>query len=157
MLKDDDGNNFIPEQFTDDYIVKVDAHSNSPIFTEDLKNLAFNLFKAGAIDQEALLDMLEPPMKQLLKDKLKTIFDPEIPVDIYELGLIYDVRLKDKNCEIDMTLTSPNCPEAQSIPNNVRKAVESLGHYDEVVVRIVWDPPWDKSKMSEVAKLALNV
>jgi metal-sulfur cluster biosynthetic enzyme len=56
-----------------------------------------------------------------------------------------------------MTLTSPNCPEAQSIPNNVRKAVESLGHYDEVVVRIVWEPPWDKSKMSEVAKLALNV
>ena len=56
-----------------------------------------------------------------IKDKLKTIFDPEIPVDIYELGLIYDVRLKDKNCEIDMTLTSPNCPEAQSIPNNVRK------------------------------------
>ena len=92
-----------------------------------------------------------------IKDKLKTIFDPEIPVDIYELGLIYDVRLKDKNFEIDMTLTSPNCPEAQSIPNNVRKAVESLGHYDEVVVRIVWDPPWDKSKMSEVAKLALNV
>ena len=92
-----------------------------------------------------------------IKDKLKTIFDPEIPVDIYELGLIYDVRLKDKYCEIDMTLTSPNCPEAQSIPNNVRKAVESLGHYDEVVVRIVWDPPWDKSKMSEVAKLALNV
>jgi FeS assembly SUF system protein len=92
-----------------------------------------------------------------IKDKLKTIFDPEIPVDIYELGLIYDVRLKDKSCEIDMTLTSPNCPEAQSIPNNVRKAVESLGHYDEVVVRIVWDPPWDKSKMSEVAKLALNV
>ena len=92
-----------------------------------------------------------------IKDKLKTIFDPEIPVDIYELGLIYDVRLNDKICEIDMTLTSPNCPEAQSITNNVRKAVESLGHYDEVVVRIVWDPPWDKSKMSEVAKLALNV
>ena len=92
-----------------------------------------------------------------IKDKLKTIFDPEIPVDIYELGLIYDVRLNEKSCEIDMTLTSPNCPEAQSIPNNVRKAVESLGHYDEVVVRIVWDPPWDKSKMSEVAKLALNV
>ena len=56
-----------------------------------------------------------------------------------------------------MTLTSPNCPEAQSIPNNVRKTVESLGHYDEVIVHIVWDPPWDKSKMSEVAKLALNL
>lgn len=70
-LKDDDGNEFIPEQFTDDYIVKVDAHSNSPIFTEDLRNLAFSLHQAGAIDKEALLDLLEPPMKQLLKEKLK--------------------------------------------------------------------------------------
>jgi len=70
-LKDDNGNEFIPEQFTDDYIVKVDAHSNSPIFTEDLRNLAFSLHQAGAIDKEALLDLLEPPMKQLLKEKLK--------------------------------------------------------------------------------------
>ena len=62
---------FIPEQFTKDFVVKVDAHSNSPIFTEDLKTLAFNLHKAGAIDKESLLDLLEPPMKQLLKDKLK--------------------------------------------------------------------------------------
>jgi rRNA pseudouridine-1189 N-methylase Emg1 (Nep1/Mra1 family) len=69
---DTEGKPFIADQFTRDFVVKVDAHSNSPIFTEDLKNLAFNLFKAGAIDQEALLDMLEPPMKQLLKDKLKT-------------------------------------------------------------------------------------
>ena len=69
---DTEGKPFIADQFTRDFVVKVDAHSNSPIFTEDLKNLAFNLFKAGAIDQEALLDMLEPPMKQLLKDKLKS-------------------------------------------------------------------------------------
>jgi len=69
--KDTDDKEFIAEQFTDDFIVKVDAHSNSPIFTEDLKQLAFNLFKAQAIDKESLLDLLEPPMKQLLKDKLK--------------------------------------------------------------------------------------
>jgi rRNA pseudouridine-1189 N-methylase Emg1 (Nep1/Mra1 family) len=69
--KDEAGNTFIAEQFTDDYVVKVDAHSNSPIFTEDLRQLAFNLFKAKAIDTESLLDLLEPPMKQLLKDKLK--------------------------------------------------------------------------------------
>ena len=69
--KDDLGNTFIAEQFTDDYVVKVDAHSNSPIFTEDLRQLAFNLFNAKAIDTESLLDLLEPPMKQLLKDKLK--------------------------------------------------------------------------------------
>lgn len=68
---DEDGNDFIAEQFTNDYVVKVDAHSNSPIFTEDLRQLAFNLFKAQAIDKESLLDLLEPPMKQLLKDKLK--------------------------------------------------------------------------------------
>ena len=68
---DTEGQPFIAEQFTKDYVVKVDAHSNSPIFTEDLKTLSFNLFKAGAIDKESLLDLLEPPMKQLLKDKLK--------------------------------------------------------------------------------------
>jgi hypothetical protein len=66
-----DGLRFIPEQFTKDFVVKVDAHSNSPIFMEDLRSLAFNLFKAQAIDKESLLDLLEPPMKQLLKDKLK--------------------------------------------------------------------------------------
>ena len=70
-FKDEDGHPFIPEQFTKDYVVKVDAHSNSTIFTEDLRQLAFNLFKAKAIDTESLLDLLEPPMKQLLKDKLK--------------------------------------------------------------------------------------
>jgi len=70
-FKDDEGHQFIAEQFTKDYVVKVDAHSNSPIFTEDLRQLAFNLFKAKAIDTESLLDLLEPPMKQLLKDKLK--------------------------------------------------------------------------------------
>jgi hypothetical protein len=68
---DEEGNPFIAEQFTKNYVVKVDAHSNSPIFTEDLRQLAFNLFKAQAIDKESLIDLLEPPMKQLLKDKLK--------------------------------------------------------------------------------------
>ena len=70
-LKDSEGLSFIPEQFTNNYVVKVDAHSNSPIFTEDLRQLAFNMFKAGAIDKESLIDLLEPPMKQLLKEKLK--------------------------------------------------------------------------------------
>jgi len=92
-----------------------------------------------------------------IKTRLKSIFDPEIPVDIYELGLIYDVRLMNNKCEIDMTLTSPNCPEAQSIPNNVKKSIESLNTFDEVIVNIVWDPPWDKTKMSEVARVTLNI
>ena len=68
---DVEGNKFIAAQFTSDFVVKVDAHSNSPIFTEDLRDLAFNLFSAGAIDKESLLDLLEPPMKQLLIDKLR--------------------------------------------------------------------------------------
>ena len=71
VFRDADGSEFIAEQFTKNFTVKVDAHSNSPIFMEDLRTLAFNLFKAGAIDKESLLDLLEPPMKQLLKDKLK--------------------------------------------------------------------------------------
>jgi hypothetical protein len=70
-FRDEDGNPFIAEQFTKNFVVKVDAHSNSPIFTEDLRELAFNLFKAQAIDKESLLDLVEPPMKQLIKDKLK--------------------------------------------------------------------------------------
>jgi hypothetical protein len=70
-FRDEDGNPFIAEQFTKNFVVKVDAHSNSPIFTEDLRELAFNLFKAQAIDKESLIDLLEPPMKQLLKDRLK--------------------------------------------------------------------------------------
>jgi hypothetical protein len=69
--RDVDGKRFIAEQFTKDYVVKVDAHSNSPIFMEDLRALAFNLFKAQAIDKESLIDLLDPPMKQLLKDRLK--------------------------------------------------------------------------------------
>jgi hypothetical protein len=71
QLLDAEGNKFIPAQFTSDYVVKVDAHSNSPIFTEDLRQMAFSLFNAGAIDRESLLDLIEPPMKQLLKEKLK--------------------------------------------------------------------------------------
>jgi hypothetical protein len=70
-LKDDDGAPFLPAQFTNDFIVKVDAHSNSPIFTEDQRNLAFSLFQAGAIDRESLIELVDPPSKQLLKERLK--------------------------------------------------------------------------------------
>ena len=103
--------------------------------------------------------LLKEEILDQIKNQIKTIFDPEIPVDIYELGLIYNVKLlhNNKKVEVEMTLTSPNCPEAQSIPNNVRKAIEFLDLFDEVIVKIVWDPPWDRTKMSEVAKLALNL
>lgn len=96
-----------------------------------------------------------------LEDKivavLKTIFDPEIPVDIYELGLIYEVRIsKEGVVEIDMTLTSPNCPVAESLPKDVKEKVEAIDEVSEAHVNIVFDPPWDKDMMSEEAKLELG-
>lgn len=85
QLLDSEGNKFIPSQFTSDYVVKVDAHSNSPIFTEDLREMAFNLFNAGAIDRESLLDLIEPPMKQLLKEKLKIMEQKQEQAQIMQM------------------------------------------------------------------------
>ena len=90
-------------------------------------------------------------------EKLKTVYDPEIPVDIYELGLIYDVKIDGKKALLDMTLTSPHCPDAEILPNQVKRAVEEIKELEEVVVKVVWDPPWDKTKMSEAARLQLNL
>ena len=90
-------------------------------------------------------------------EKLKAVYDPEIPVDIYELGLIYDVRIDNKKISLDMTLTSPHCPVAESLPMEVRRSVEEIPEVEEDEVKIVWDPPWDKTKMSESAKLELNL
>ena len=88
---------------------------------------------------------------------IKTIYDPEIPVDIYELGLIYDVRVSDEaDVEIDMTLTSPSCPVAESMPEEVREKVSSLDEVNKVEVIMVFEPTWDKDMMSEEAKLELG-
>ncbi|WP_341901980.1 MULTISPECIES: SUF system Fe-S cluster assembly protein [Fluviicola] len=96
-------------------------------------------------------------LEDKIVDILKTIFDPEIPVDIYELGLIYEVRIsKEGVVEIDMTLTSPNCPVAESLPKDVKEKVESVEGVSEAHVHIVFDPPWDKDMMSEEAKLELG-
>jgi FeS assembly SUF system protein len=96
-----------------------------------------------------------------LEDKivamLKTIYDPEIPVDIFELGLIYEVKVSDVgHVDIDMTLTSPNCPVAESMPNDVKEKVCSIEGVNSADVHIVFDPPWDKDMMSEEAKLELG-
>ena len=90
-------------------------------------------------------------------EKLKTVYDPEIPVDIYELGLIYDVRMDQKKATLDMTLTSPHCPVAETLPIQVKKTVEEIAELEEVEVKIVWEPPWDKTKMSEAARLELGL
>jgi FeS assembly SUF system protein len=89
---------------------------------------------------------------------LKTVFDPEIPADIYELGLIYRIDIADdRTVSIDMTLTTPNCPAAQDLPGNVENAVASVPGVGVVKVDIVWDPPWDPSRMSDEARAVLNM
>ena len=89
---------------------------------------------------------------------LKTVYDPEIPADIYELGLIYKVDIEDdRSVKIEMTLTTPNCPSAQELPQMVEEAVASVAGVREAKVNIVWDPPWDQSRMSDEARLVLNM
>jgi FeS assembly SUF system protein len=99
--------------------------------------------------------------KKILEDSIinviKTIFDPEIPVNIYELGLIYDIRIDDDaNVEVDMTLTSPNCPVAESLPQEVKSKIELIEGLKNVEVILLFDPPWDKDMMSEEAKFELG-
>jgi FeS assembly SUF system protein len=89
---------------------------------------------------------------------IKTVFDPEIPVDIYELGLIYAVEIADDgHVKVEMTLTTPSCPSAQELPSQVEEAVRAVPGVTDVTVEVVWDPPWDQSRMSEDARLALNM
>ena len=89
---------------------------------------------------------------------LKTVYDPEIPADIYELGLIYRIDIADDRAvTVDMTLTTPNCPSAQELPTMVENAVASVSGVGEVKVNIVWDPPWDPSRMSDEARAMLNM
>ncbi len=89
---------------------------------------------------------------------LKTVYDPEIPADIYELGLIYKVDIADDRAvAVDMTLTTPNCPSAAELPHMVEDAVTSVQGVREVKVNLVWDPPWDPSRMSDEARLVLNM
>jgi len=89
---------------------------------------------------------------------LKTVYDPEIPADIYELGLIYKIDIgDDRAVKIDMSLTSPNCPSAQELPVMVENAVASVAGVKDAKVEVVWDPPWDPSRMSDEARLVLNM
>lgn len=89
---------------------------------------------------------------------LKTVFDPEIPVDIYELGLIYAIEIsEDGAVKIEMTLTAPGCPAAQELPRQVEEAIRAVPGVSAATAEVVWDPPWDHSRMSEDARLALNM
>ena len=97
-------------------------------------------------------------IKNKIIEVVRKIYDPEIPVNIYELGLIYKVEVDEKNkVNVDMTLTSPNCPVAESLPNEVKENIMKVEGVTEVNLNLVWEPPWDKDKMSEAAKLELNL
>jgi FeS assembly SUF system protein len=97
-------------------------------------------------------------LKEKVILEIKKIYDPEIPVNIYELGLIYNIDIDEKNkVNIDMTLTSPNCPVAESLPNSVKDNVLKVDGVSDVDLKLVWDPHCDKDKMSEAAKLELNL
>ena len=97
-------------------------------------------------------------IKNKVIEEIKKIYDPEIPVNIYELGLIYKIEVDDKNkVNVDMTLTSPNCPVAEILPKEVKENIMKVEGVSDVNLNLVWEPPWDKDKMSEAAKLELNL
>ena len=97
-------------------------------------------------------------LKAKIVSEIKKIYDPEIPVNIFELGLLYKIDVnRDKKVTIEMTLTSPNCPVAESLPNSVKNNILKIEGIKDVDLRLVWDPPWTKDKMSEAAKLELNL
>ena len=97
-------------------------------------------------------------LKEKIIAEIKKIYDPEIPVNIYELGLIYDIKIESENLvKVKMTLTTPNCPVAESLPKEVKDSIMVLPEVKDVDLQLVWDPPWDKTMMSEAAKLELNL
>lgn len=104
-------------------------------------------------------DFTMPSLEERVIENLKGIFDPEIPVNIYDLGLIYKIVADEESgdVKIDMTLTSPNCPVAQTFPQTVQDSILKVSGVSGVAVELVWDPPWDKDRMSEIAKLELNM
>lgn len=96
-------------------------------------------------------------LEQKIISVLETVYDPEIPVNIYELGMIYNIKIDDNaNADITMTLTSPNCPVAESLPGEVRQKIKSIEGLNEVKLNLVWEPPWNKDMMSDEAKLNLG-
>ena len=96
-------------------------------------------------------------VKNKIIEEIRKIYDPELPVNIYELGLIYDIKVDGHKAEIKMTLTTPNCPVAESLPKEVKEGAMQVDGIDDVNLELVWDPPWNKDMMSDAAKLELNL
>ncbi len=103
-------------------------------------------------------ELIMEDLKNKVISEIKKIYDPEIPVNIYELGLIYKIEIDSENkVIIEMTLTSPNCPVAESLPNSVKDNILKINEIKDVDLKLVWEPPWTKDKMSDAAKLELNL
>lgn len=133
-----------------------------------MKQVADEQMIRNAVGDEETEKMLIPPYTEastehalwpLVQAALREVYDPEIPVNIYELGLIYkvDIEAGTNNVFIEMTLTSPGCPVAGEMPGMIENAVRGVNDIGDVKVEIIWDPPWDPSKMAETAKLQLNM
>ena len=128
-----------------------DTQNTAPVAEKPPENAEFT--RSPALPQDELDRMSDD-----IVGALKTVYDPEIPADIYELGLIYKIDIgDDRGVKIDMSLTSPNCPAAQDLPIQVENAVASVAGVKEAKVNVVWDPPWDPSRMSDEARLVLNM
>jgi len=128
-----------------------DTPNNAPVAEKPPENAA--VVGSPALPQDELNKLTDD-----IVAALKTVYDPEIPADIYELGLIYKIDIgDDRGIKIDMSLTSPNCPAAQDLPIMVENAVSSVPGVKETKVEVVWDPPWDPSRMSDEARLVLNM
>ena len=127
--------------------------------SDDIKNNAPALAPAEAAENTSALPQDEQArLTDAIVAALKTVYDPEIPADIYEIGLIYKIDIADDRAvTVDMTLTTPNCPAAQDLPKMVENAVASVPGVGEVKINVVWDPPWDPSRMSDEARLTLNM
>jgi len=129
----------------------TDTTTETPAPEKPAENVAIS--RPAAMPQEELDQLTDG-----IVAALKTVYDPEIPADIYELGLIYKVDIADdRGVKVDMSLTSPNCPSAQELPIMVENAVASVPGVKETKVDVVWDPPWDPSRMSDEARLVLNM
>jgi len=124
---------------------------NTTVAEKPLENAAIT--SSSALPQDEISRLTDDIIAAI-----KTVYDPEIPADIYELGLIYKIDIgDDRAVKIDMSLTSPNCPSAQELPVMAENAVASVPGVKEAKVEIVWDPPWDPSRMSDEARLVLNM
>jgi FeS assembly SUF system protein len=114
----------------------------------------------NAADKQAQAASVVPddaPLQEKIIDALRNIYDPELPVNIYDLGLVYSIDIKGRDVDVVMTLTSPNCPVAGSMPAQVECAIKAFDEVDNVCVELTWDPPWDSDRLSDEVKLTLGL